>query len=121
MTITPIKATIHYDDTKKLWLLKASRQEVESPNDIKPWVDVIEDVINLSQLIILLLQFWASAGSTVNAPIGDMRALSALIGPMEGTFTEEVADWVPGTPEFPGSTFTDPPYDGISEDWGVTV
>jgi hypothetical protein len=121
MVITPIKASIHYDDLTKLWHVKASREEASSPNDIKPWVELLEDAINLVQAIQLLLDWWATAGSTVDATVGDLTTLAAFATARATSFTEEVVTIPPGDPAFPGSTFTGPPYDGTLANWGVDL
>jgi|SRR6478609_1753508 len=119
MVITPIKATLHYDDLTKVWHIKASRQEANSPTDIKPWVDVLEDAISLVQLIQILLDWWATAGSTANATLGDLTDLAAFATARAADVTEEVVTVPPGDPAFPGTDFSEPPYDGVADNWGT--
>lgn len=121
MIITPIRATIGYNDLKKLFLLKASRKEDNGGGGVKPWVQVKEEELSLTQIIVALLQIWASAGSSVNATIGDLTALAAELTAMDGSFTEDVVTVPAGTPAFPGADADAGSYVGTLDDWGATV
>jgi len=120
MVITPITAKIHYDDLSKLWHMKVAREEASSPSDIKPYVEFIGDFLNLVLLVQALLDFFATAGTSVNATIGDLTTLASWATAHAGGLTEDVVTVVPGDPAFPGSDFDSPPYDGTTDLWGVT-
>jgi hypothetical protein len=119
MVITPIKASIHYDDLSKVWHIKASREEANSPTNIKPWIALLEDAVNLVQAIQILLDWWATAGSTVNATVGDLTDLATFATARSTDFTEEVVTVPAGDPAFPGSDFAEAPYDGVADNWGT--
>jgi len=121
MVITPITAKVHYDDLTKLWHLKAAREEASTPNDIKPYVELVGDFLNLVMLIQALLDWWTTIGSTINAEVGDLTVLASWANTRSGLFTSEPDDALAPTAEFPGPDFTDPPYDGTADSWGATA
>lgn len=117
--IVPIKGTAHWDDLQQVWRGVASFQEKDVGGSV-PWKETVETFLTLAQLIQWLLEVWAAPGSTVGANMGDMSALTTWISNWQGTFTPGSSEVAPSPVVFPGADFTDPPYDGTADTWGVT-
>lgn len=117
--VTPIIGKAHWDDLQQIWRGSASFQEKDVGGST-PWKETIEDFLTLAQLIQWLLSVWAAPGSTVGAPIGDISGLITWMQAWEGTFTPGSSVVAPSPVVFPGTDFTDPPYDGATDTWGVT-
>lgn len=123
-SITPIKATFHYDDVGQTWEMKISREVVDNTGAYveKP---IIEKAQSFLQLLTILYQLWAmfsqgAAADKRNSPAEDLEAFTAWLG----TATAHTVQIVT-TPE--GVDVPDPPdlddydpYTGGDDDWGAT-
>ena len=118
--VTPVRATIHYDDVSRQWHLHASRVEYSSLGDQREMVK--ENFDTFAELLVLLLRVWVLSGVGVTlentlAPIGDMSLLGAAVAALPTTGE-------PDLPEYPNNEFDADPrdlpvYDGVASDWGM--
>jgi len=118
--VTPVRATIHYDDYARQWHLHASRLEFSSNGDHRDIVK--ENFDTFSELLVLLLQLWVLSGSVTGdtefkAPIGDLSAVGAAItsGPLSAE--AELPVYIDIGP--PGDFNPPPNYDGVADNWGM--
>lgn len=123
-SITPVKASFHYDDVTQTWEMKISRGLRDGTGNYaeKP---IIEKAATFLQLLTLLYQFWAMFSQDVaadkrNSPFEDKGEFQAwltsanahdveLVAPPEGTAPLDAPDM---------SEYED--YTGGEDDWGAT-